>query len=66
MKSVILRLAVLKGLGRAGEADSVRDAAMTGLATDEMRALCEAELALPGTIIRDITDRRMAFDALAR
>ncbi len=62
MKDVILHDVVFRGLGRASEADSLRDAALAGLATDQMRELAEREIAAPGSIIREIASRRIALE----
>lgn len=63
MRDVRLRAAVLHGLGRASEADALRHQALAGLASEGMRALAQRELAVPGTIIRAITDHRMELEA---
>lgn len=60
MKAVVLRGAVLQGLGRESEAEYLRHAALNGLATDEMRELGKGEIAVPGSIIQEITSRSMA------
>jgi hypothetical protein len=63
MKDVVLRAAVLRGLGRETEAESLRNVALAGIASDDMRALGNREIAVPGTIIREITSYRMSLDA---
>jgi hypothetical protein len=60
MKDVRLCTATLDGLGRGVEAGELREAALAGLPTDEMRALARSELTEPGTIIRALTAHQMA------
>lgn len=59
MKEVVLRVAVLKGLGREDEAEVLRETALTGIRTDDMRELSIREFAAPGTIIREISSRQI-------
>lgn len=59
-KDVRLRAAIQRGLGRAAEADALLDAALTGLATDDMRDKLREDLASPGAILRWITAQHMA------
>lgn len=66
MGEVILRDAVLRGLGRESEAESLRDAALAGLATDDMRELGIREIAVPGTIIREITSHHIDLEESKR
>jgi hypothetical protein len=65
MKDVILRAAILEGLGRNEEAQSLRHEAVAGLGTDEMRKLGIAEIAVPGSIIRELTSRQMKLEKSA-
>jgi hypothetical protein len=60
VKDVLLNAAVLRGLGREEQAAALHDAAIAGLASDELRALAVREVADPGTIRREIADRRVA------
>lgn len=57
MKDVRLRSILLDGLERESEADTLRLAALSGIASDDMRALAERELAAPGTIMQELSDR---------
>ena len=59
-KDVRLRAAILRGLGRAAEADALLDAALAGLVTEEMRDKVREDLASPGAILHWITARHMA------
>jgi len=60
VKDVLLNADVLCGLGREEEAAALQSAAIAGLASDELRALAARETADPGTILREIADRRIA------
>lgn len=62
MRDVILGASVLEGLGRNTEAKSLRSAALSGITSDEMRALAESEIANPGTIMRELTAHQMLVD----
>jgi hypothetical protein len=59
---VRLCAAVAQGLGRQAEAEALRDAAIAGIASEEMRLLAQRELADPGTIMREMTERQIAAD----
>ena len=61
-KDVRLRAAIQRGLGRAAEADALLDAALAGLATDEMRGWLREDLASPGAILRWASAQHMAHD----
>ena len=61
-KDILLRVSVLKGLGRDPEADVMRDTAIAGIADAEMRALVIRDLADPGSIIGELTSRQMASE----
>jgi hypothetical protein len=63
IKFVMLRSIALRGLGRDVEAQALRDAALSGLASDEIRALAQREMDAPGAINRELTERRMSIDA---
>ena len=54
VRDVNLLAAVHEGLGKDSEAKSLRGAALSGIASDDMRALGQRELAAPGTITREI------------
>ena len=58
-KDVILRSTALHGLGREAEAEALRNAALSGLESEEIRALVQRELTVPGTINRELSERRM-------
>ncbi|WLI90115.1 hypothetical protein Q4S45_03045 [Massilia sp. R2A-15] len=62
MRNVRLCEATLRGLGRGGEADALRTAALAGIAPDEMRELAQREIAIPGAITREATARRALED----
>lgn len=66
VRDVRLHAQTLDGLGRGAEAAALREAAMTGIALDAVRALARRELADPGTIIREQTARQMAAHDEAR
>ena len=57
-----LRAATLRGLGRAPEADALLDAAMAGLANDELRNWVRRDMRWPGVIHRVIGDHQMGQD----
>ncbi|MET3115895.1 hypothetical protein AAKU64_000098 [Undibacterium sp. GrIS 1.8] len=58
MRDVILGATVLEGLGKDAEARSLRDAALTGIASDEIRALANLEIAVPDTIMRELSSHQ--------
>lgn len=64
-QDVRLRSAILRGLGREAESRTLLDAAVAGLATDEMRDWLRQDLATPGAILRASADHRMAQDEAA-
>lgn len=55
-------IAVLRGLGREAEAQALRAALLSGLANEELRALAQRELDVPGTIIRMAVERQTALE----
>jgi RimJ/RimL family protein N-acetyltransferase len=57
-----LRAAILRGLGRGLEADALLDAAMAGLANDELRDWVRRDLRWPGVIHRAMADHQMEQD----
>jgi hypothetical protein len=59
-KEVSLRAAVLNGLGREAEANALRKAALAGIASDELRALAQGELAESGTIAGAMSAHQMS------
>jgi hypothetical protein len=61
-KDLRLRAAIVRGLGREDEAQALLDAALAGLANDELRDWTRRDLAEPGTIIRAMSEHRMALD----
>jgi hypothetical protein len=64
MKAVHMRAAALDGLGRADEARALREAALAGIDAEELRIAAARELAAPGAINRELTERQMAaYDA---
>jgi len=58
IKDVLMRAAVLRGLGRPAEADAVLKKVRNGIVAREMRELAERELAAPGTIIEELAARQ--------
>lgn len=54
LERVTLLMAVHRGLGREAEAQALRDAALVGLESEELRTLAERELAEPGLMYREI------------
>lgn len=62
-KDVWIAVEVLRGLGREAEAQAVRTGLLDGLASEELRAVAERELAAPGTIHRIHAERQTALDA---
>lgn len=56
------RAQALRGLGRGDEADALCQAALAGLANDELRRLAQAELDEDGAIIQAITAHQMRLD----
>jgi plasmid stability protein len=64
-KDLRLRAAILRGRGRDAEARALVDAALAGLATEEMRGLVSQDLEAPGAIIRALTAHQMAQDEAA-
>jgi ribosomal protein S18 acetylase RimI-like enzyme len=63
-RELSLCTAVWRGLGRGNEADTLRNAAIAGLANDEMRALALRELAERGAITREIASTAIHREAL--
>ncbi|AKU21397.1 hypothetical protein [Massilia sp. NR 4-1] len=59
MGDVVLLSKSLKGLGKDAEAEQLRTAALSGLQSDELRALASRELAESGSIIRAIAEHQM-------
>jgi len=62
MKAVHMRAAALDGLGRAGEAQALREAALAAIDADALRTAAARELAAPGTITREVVERQMAAE----
>jgi hypothetical protein len=65
-KDVRLRAAILRGLAREAEAEALLEAAMAGLANDELRDWLRRDLASPGAIMHASTEHRMAQEAAGR
>ncbi|GGY97053.1 hypothetical protein GCM10007388_33410 [Pseudoduganella plicata] len=63
MADVRLAGAILDGLGRPEEAASLRTAALSGIASDELRSLATQECAMPGTIVRTLVEHQMKLEA---
>ncbi|MCC2973518.1 hypothetical protein [Massilia sp. IC2-476] len=61
-KDVRIAIAVLCGLQREDEAHALRRALLDGLANDELRAMAERELDVPGTIFGIHAERQTALD----
>jgi hypothetical protein len=57
IQDVALNVAVLQGLGQPEDAQSLRQRALSGIVSEEVRALGERELNAPGTISKEITAR---------
>jgi hypothetical protein len=62
MRDVRLREAILRGLGREAESETLRSEAVAGIASDEMRSLALREIAKPGAIMREVSEHRIALD----
>jgi RimJ/RimL family protein N-acetyltransferase len=60
-----LRAAILRGLGRGDQADALLDAALAGLANDELRDWARRDMRTPGIIHRAMGDHQMAQDVAA-
>jgi RimJ/RimL family protein N-acetyltransferase len=64
-KEVRLRAAILRGLGRGAEADTLLDDALAGLANDELREWVRRDFRSPGAILRESSERQMEQDRAA-
>jgi len=64
-REVRLCAAILRGLGREPDADALVDAALAGLANDELRGLMRRDMRHPGLIHRVMSDHRMEQDRAA-
>ena len=64
-REVRLRAAILRGLGRGAEADALLDAAVAGLANDELRDWVRRDFRWPGVILRASSERQMKEDRAA-
>jgi len=62
VRDVRIGMAVLRGLGNDEQADALHEALATGLDSDELRALAQREIAVPGTIISELADHRIALE----
>jgi RimJ/RimL family protein N-acetyltransferase len=60
-----LRAAILRGLGRGAEADTLLAAALAGLANDELRAWARRDMRTPGIIHRTMGEQRMEQEEAA-
>lgn len=60
-ENVRIGIAVLRGLGRAAEADALREALLAGLDSAQMRVWAERELEEPGAIRRAFVAHQMAL-----
>ena len=63
VRDVRIGMAVLRGMRDNDKADAVRDALLSGLQSDELKALAQRELEAPGTIMRELVERQMAQEA---
>lgn len=63
MRDVLMRVAVLRGLGREREAEIVINRVKTRLVSRDMRELAERELAAPGTIVKELAALQEKADA---
>jgi RimJ/RimL family protein N-acetyltransferase len=61
-RNLRLHAAILRGLGRGSEADTLLDTAMAGLANDELRDWVRCDFQWPGVIHRALSDHRMEED----
>jgi hypothetical protein len=59
IRDVSLRATSLHGLGRESEANQLRDAALAGIASEEMRGLAGRELAQRGTVFSELSAHQM-------
>lgn len=64
-EAVRLCAAILRGLGRGPEADVLADAALAGLANDELRDWMRRDMRHPGLIHRAMADHQMERDRVA-
>jgi hypothetical protein len=62
MRNVSLCATTWEGLGRSAEASRLREAALDGLPSDDMRELARRELAEPGAIHRALAAHQIAQD----
>lgn len=60
MRDVRIGCAVLRGLGRADEADALRTVALAGLQAQAVREMGQRELDEPGVIFRELAGREAA------
>lgn len=56
VSSVLLLMAVHRGLGREAEAQASQTAALAGIQQEQLRTLAQRELAEPGLMMREIVD----------
>lgn len=64
-KDVRMRAAILRGLGRGAEADALVDAALAGLANEELRDWVRRDFRWPGVILRASSERQIEQDRAA-
>ncbi|MBQ5948689.1 hypothetical protein [Massilia sp. ST3] len=64
-RDVRIGIAVLRGLGRPAEAESLREALLSGLKSDELREWARRELIEPGAIRQAFVAHQMAEDERA-
>ncbi|MRV73957.1 hypothetical protein GJ700_19805 [Duganella sp. FT92W] len=60
IRNVALLDKALKGQGKDAEAEALRHAALTGIQSDQLRALATRELAEPGAITKAVVEHQMA------
>ena len=63
VSDVRIGAAVLRGLGRASEADALLETLLSGLSSGELKTAARRELDAPGTIIREFVDHQMVTEA---
>ncbi|MBQ5939122.1 hypothetical protein [Massilia sp. AB1] len=62
VRDVRIGIDVLRGLGRVAEADALPESLLSGLASGELRAWAQRELAEPGSITRHFVECQMALE----
>lgn len=63
VSDVRIGAAVLRGLGRANEADALLETLLSGLSSNVLKTAARRELGAPGTIMREFVDHQMLLEA---